>query len=163
MLILYTSPLVLVLQGGLYLLFYVMKRKQDVRTGYLENLEIILRWASRKFDIKTNDILKLFYVRGKGKFVRTAWRDEFEIFYSDATFYRIFIKDGWIEKLDERKDGLSLYCISKKGRLLLTKIEKRQLRMSLIPDSKMRNHIMCGRTYMDRRLVRAIDRFNKSF
>ena len=130
---------------------------------FLGGYGLVIRFATRYYDLKTADIQLMTYLYPLKFFTTDQFKDGTYIYSWDKNRFLRLNQDEWFKKVYEgnrRMGEHDKYALSKKAQLMIRRIDRILKREELIPESPLRNPIMKGDSYSDKVLATAIKKYN---
>ena len=95
---------------------------------YMKYYRVVRHWVKKKHGLSEPDLEMLFFLYSEHLFSRKDFDDYAKIMPWDKKRFERLLKDGWIVKW--RKEGMdknryALYCMSMKGKLMISSVYKK--------------------------------------
>ncbi|MDA9245692.1 hypothetical protein N9P20_00860 [Polaribacter sp.] len=125
----------------------------------LKYYRLIRRWACKTYDLRDADLELLIYLDCKELFTRNDFVNGTYTYTWDKSRWDKLRKNGWIDVFKERNrttSKYSVYKISQKGKLLISRIYRIMLAEEDLPTSA-RSVFYNNKSYTDKVFNKAID------
>ena len=129
----------------------------------LKHYRIIRKWACKTSDLNDADLELLFYLEAVNLFTKQDFKTGTYSYSWDNRRWNRLLKEEWIVVWRARNRTTQKYHIyktSQRFKHLLSRIYRIMLGEEDIPTTESANHIMKGKTYMDKVLIRSIKNLN---
>lgn len=132
----------------------------DIRDKSLfKYYRLVRKWACKTYNLTDADLELLIYLDCKKQFTRNDFIDGAYTYSWDKARWERLRREGWIDVWRERNRTtmkFSIYQVSQKGKLLITRIYNILLGQEDLPTSS-RSKFYNNKTYTDRVFNKAID------
>tara|TARA_Y100001973_G_scaffold25710_1_gene38531 strand:+ start:395 stop:850 length:456 start_codon:yes stop_codon:yes gene_type:complete len=129
----------------------------------LKHYRIIRKWVCKTCNIKEADLELLMYLDSLNLFTKQDFKTGTYSYSWDNRRWNRLLKEEWIVVWRVRNRTTQKYHIyktSQRFKHLLSRIYRIMLGEEDIPTTESANHIMKGKTYMDKVLIRSIKNLN---
>ena len=137
-----------------------MYQQIRVKEDYLKYWRVIRYWASSKYDLKYADLDMLIFLYSEGYFKRSQFNEFNEVMPWDRDRFEKLMKDGWIVKFRDKKEGsTNLYKLTNKSRGIIKAIYRKCNGEAISEDTSPLFHGKCS--YTDKVYRNYIKQLNK--